>query len=347
MRFLPVVLLYLVTALFAQQPKRGPVSAKAQKSFASALKYEQHGMMQAAMNDFKKADKQDGGHCWECQKGAVECAVQTQDWHSGENMAEEMIQNAHNQDDVAVAHFEAGLVFAREGQKKHKNELLVRSNDELGKALAIVPNFPEAVFADGFVLAELGQDQAAKARFKEFLSFSATSPVERGRATRYVDDPSLARQRLAPAFIVTTMDGRQVSLDNLTGKVVLLDFWATWCGPCREALPQIKTLAKKFQGEPFVILSVSLDTDQNKWKDFVAKNGMTWPQYYDGGWTGPMATLFGVRAIPQTFTIDADGVLQDQHIGDASIEGKLRKLVAHAQQEQTTENQGTDASRTR
>jgi hypothetical protein len=69
----------------------------------------------------------------------------------------------------------------------------------------------------------------------------------------------------------------------------------------------------------------------------VAKNEMTWPQYCDGGFKGPIATLFSIRAIPQTFTIDADGVLQDQHIGDAAIEGKLKKLVARARELLVTE----------
>jgi peroxiredoxin len=92
----------------------------------------------------------------------------------------------------------------------------------------------------------------------------------------------------------------------------------------------MKEIAKKFQGQPLIVLSVSLDDDEQKWKEFIAKNEMTWTQYRDGGFTGPVATMFGVRAIPQTFTIDADGVLQDQHIGDASIEGKLKKLVAQA-----------------
>jgi hypothetical protein len=86
------------------------------------------------------------------------------------------------------------------------------------------------------------------------------------------------------------------------------------------------------------VLSVNLDDDEQKWKDFV-QNEMTWPQYGgDGGFKGPMATLFGVHAIPQTFTIDADGVLQDQHIGDASIEGKLKKLVSQARELQVAQS---------
>ncbi|MGC2888482.1 MAG: TlpA disulfide reductase family protein [Candidatus Acidiferrum sp.] len=140
---------------------------------------------------------------------------------------------------------------------------------------------------------------------------------------------------MAPAFAVTILDGQHLSLDDLTGKVVLIDFWATWCQPCREAMPHMREIAKKFQGQPLVVLSVSLDGDEQKWKDYIAKNEMTWLHYRDGGFTGPVSNLFGVKAIPHTFTIDADGVLQDEHIGDASIEGKLKKLVARAEELQS------------
>ncbi len=119
--------------------------------------------------------------------------------------------------------------------------------------------------------------------------------------------------------------------------------WSFWisgqpgAAPCREALPHMKDLARKFQGQPLVLLSVSLDSDEEKWKEFIAKNEMEWPQYRDGGFTGTIARLFDVKAIPHTFTIDADGVLQDEHIGDASIEGKIKKLLARAREVQAAQ----------
>lgn len=124
---------------------------------------------------------------------------------------------------------------------------------------------------------------------------------------------------MAPTFSVTTTDGQRVSMDDLQGKVVLLDFWTTLCGPCREALPHMQNVAKKFRGQPLVILSMSLDSDEQKWREFIGKNEMTWP------------------LDPHTFTIDVDGVLQEEHVGDASIEGKLKKLLAHARELQPTE----------
>jgi thiol-disulfide isomerase/thioredoxin len=181
-------------------------------------------------------------------------------------------------------------------------------------------------------LAHLRQDAAAKAQFEIFLKTAPPSDVDRARAQRFIDDPALARARMAPPFSITTLRGRQVSLDGLTGKVVLIDFWATWCGPCREALPNIQEIARKFSGQPLVILSVSLDSDDAAWRKFVAKHDMTWLQYRDGYWNGPLAHLFGVTEIPHTFTIDADGVLADEHIGDANIEKRLKKLCAQADQ---------------
>jgi thiol-disulfide isomerase/thioredoxin len=169
------------------------------------------------------------------------------------------------------------------------------------------------------------------------LAIAPADDPNRQRALRYIDEPELARARMAPAFTVTTLDGQRLALDDLKGKVVLLDFWATWCEPCREALPHLREIAKKFDGEPLVIVSVSLDSDEQKWKDYVANNGMTWLNYYDGGFKGPISKLFGVEAIPHTFTIDPDGVLQDEHIGDASIEGKLKKLIARAREMQVAQ----------
>jgi thiol-disulfide isomerase/thioredoxin len=241
-----------------------------------------------------------------------------------------MIREASDVKEVAMAHFQSGVVFMSEGLQRHKDEFFARAHDEENKALAAYSNFPDAVLLDGRALAQLKQDDAAKARFEQFIKLRPAEDPERQRALRYLARPELARAKMAPPFAVTTVDGQHVSMDDMQGKVVLLDFWATWCGPCREALPHIQKVAKKFQGQPLVILSVSLDSDEQKWREFIGKNQMTWPQYRDGGFTGSIAKMFGVAAIPHTFAIDADGVLQEEHIGDASIEGKLKKLLERA-----------------
>ena len=325
--------------LQAQEKTEGPANEKAQKTYKEALEHLRKDNIQAALDAFKKADKQDDGHCLACQQKIVRYATELHDWKAAEAAATELAGEAQGAKDVAVAHYQLGLIVMNQALEKHKDELFSRAHDEMTKALAAAANFPQAIFADGQILAHLKQDDAAKAQFEKFVQMRPATDVDRQRALRYISQPELARARMAPPFAVTTLDGKRVSLDDFKGKVVLLDFWATWCGPCREALPHMRTIAKKFEGQPLVVLSVSLDSDEQEWKDFIEKNQMTWLHYRDGGYDGPVSKLFSVEAIPHTFTIDADGVLQDEHIGDASIEGKLKKLVARAREVQTAEKQ--------
>jgi thiol-disulfide isomerase/thioredoxin len=324
----------------AQDQVAGPANEKAQKTFKEGLELEQKHSTMWALEAFKKADKQDDGHCAACQEKMVKYGIALRDWKTAEKAADELVAEAQGDKGMALAHYHFGELMLSEGLDKHKDELFTRAHEELTKALAAYANFPDAIYIDGLALAHLNQDDAAKERFDQFVKMRPAGNVDRQRALRYMSQPDLARARMAPAFAVTTIDGNRISLDDLQGKVVLVDFWATWCAPCREALPHLKNLAKKFQGQPLVLLSVSLDSDEQKWKEFITKNEMVWPQYRDGGFTGTIARLFDVKAIPHTFTIDADGVLQDEHIGDASIEGKIKKLLARAQEIQSAQKSG-------
>jgi len=339
MRFtcISLALACFLTSVLAQEMTDGPTDARARKTYEKALKSLREDGEGSALAGFKKADKQDGGHCLACQRQMIKYGVELGEWKTAELAAEEMVAEAQGERDTAIAHYQSALLFLDEGLQKHKDELFARAHEESTKALAIHANFPDAVWVDGRALAHLGQDDAAKARFEQFVKMKPAEDPKRQRALRYISRPELARAKMAPPFAITTIDGQRISMDDLQGKVVLLDFWATWCVPCRRALPHIRELTKKFQGQPLVVLSVSLDTDEKEWKDFIGKNEMAWPQYRDGGFEGPMAKMFGVTAIPHTFTIDADGVLQDEHIGDASMEGKLKKLLARARELRSTE----------
>ncbi len=340
MRYFVIALIFVElagsirTASAQEGSSDGPSNEKAQKTYKEALQLLHERRTDFALDSFKKADKQDGDHCVACQRQMIKYGVQLEDWKTAETAGQEMISEAQDQRETARRHYQLAIVFFDEGQAKNKQDIFGRCHDEMTKALATAPNFPDAVYIDGRALAHMHQDGAAQARFEQYVKMIPTDTPDRQRAERYIEDPDLARARLAPPFAVTTLDGRRISLDDLTGKVVLIDFWATWCGPCREALPHVRDIARKFQGQPLVVLSVSVDSDENKWKEFVAKNEMTWPQYFDRGFTGPVAKLFGVQAIPHTFTIDSDGVLQDEHIGDAAIEGKLKKLLKRAQEKE-------------
>jgi thiol-disulfide isomerase/thioredoxin len=324
----------LITGGALAQEAQGPADAKAQKTFQTAMDWVREHKYGAAVDSFKKADKQDGGHCDECARRIIKYALEDGNYKDAEVAAQQLIADAKDPQAQAQAHQNRAGLLMKEAQPKGKPELFAEADREYQAALTLTPDDKAANYYDGMALAHLNQDDAAKARFRKFLEVAGANNVDRLRAQRFIENVDLARARMAPAFTVMTLNGDQVSLDGLAGKVVLIDFWATWCGPCREALPHLRDIAQKFSGEPLVVISISLDSDEAAWKSFVAKNGMTWLQYRDGGWTGQLARAFDVNAIPHTFTIDADGVLQDEHVGDANLTGKLKKLCARAREMQ-------------
>lgn len=117
----------------------------------------------------------------------------------------------------------------------------------------------------------------------------------------------------APAFQATTMDGKTVQFPNAyKGKVVLLDFWATWCPPCRKELPLVVAAYQRYHTNGFEVLSVTLDKADHgpALMQFVRDKNMTWPQIYDGGyWKAAVAVKYGVRAIPCPVLVDGDSGL--------------------------------------
>jgi len=207
--------------------------------------------------------------------------------------------------------------------------LLAKADDAFQAALAADPKSSTALFQDGEVLAHLGQMEAARARFRACLAVLRPGDAIYLRAERFAANPELALEQLAPAFTVKTLDGSHFDLDQMQGRVVLIDFWATWCAPCMKELPEIKKIAKDFARQPLVILSVSWDEDEQTWEDFVRKNQMTWPQYRDVDHR--LGRLFEVEGIPSYFTIDSKGVIASELLGEGfDVESRLRKLIAAA-----------------
>jgi thiol-disulfide isomerase/thioredoxin len=115
------------------------------------------------------------------------------------------------------------------------------------------------------------------------------------------------------------LDGKKVKLSSLKGRVVLLDFWATWCGPCLKMIPHERELADKLSKKGFVLLSVSVDEERSTVTEFMAKQKMPWSHWWDGR-QGPVAKLFRVHGFPTLFLIDAKGIVRKKWVGAAGDE---------------------------
>jgi thiol-disulfide isomerase/thioredoxin len=124
------------------------------------------------------------------------------------------------------------------------------------------------------------------------------------------DENTIVEGRAFPSLEFASLSGDQVSLASLKGKVVLIDFWATWCGPCRSVMPDLVETYREYHGKGFEIIGISLDRDQSQLEKYMQEMGITWQQYYDGlWWNNKIAKRFGVRGIPHIVLIDKNGAV--------------------------------------
>jgi thiol-disulfide isomerase/thioredoxin len=322
-----------------------PTDSNAKKSFDDALKLLEKGRAASALDGFRKADRLDGGHCFMCELEGWDAAMQAAEFNMAQDQATAMLNNVTLPAMKAQAEFMLGKATLSLGILVDGDSQFEQADAAFQAALQLRPNYLDCIYEDGTALAYLKHDDQAIARFQLYLKLAGPSDLNYARVQRLIERPDLARSRLAPNFRVTTLDGKTITLESLTGKVVLIDFWATWCPPCRRALPHLQKIAQEFARQPFVMLSISLDPDEAGWKAYTARNHMTWPQYRDGRFDGALATLFAVRGIPYTIIIDANGGLAYQYLGSEDIngehlsneevEGKLRELVARAAEAST------------
>lgn len=168
------------------------------------------------------------------------------------------------------------------------------------------PQCTECRFNLGFVLLKQSKDAEGVEVLKTVVQQFAGTP--RGQEIqRFIDDPSRIRKTYAPEFSARLKTGEAINLDTLKGKVVLLDFWGTWCEPCRVSLPLLKDLAAKVDPAKVSIISIDEYDSKAKWEEFVQKNGMTWGQVYDDDLS--LHRAFAVDGFPRYYILSKDGII--------------------------------------
>ena len=289
-----------------------------------------------SIDAYKKANKIAGGKCAKCLDEIFTIQMGLDQFKDAAATADQLAGITTSPREKSIAEGERGVALLRQAGDKPKPAQLEAVHTVLQAALTDFPRNNSARYTDACVLARLGKNDEASQEFKTCAETANTKDAMRVRAQHFAENPQLSLSKMAPAFEVTALDGTRFNLDNMGGKVVLIDFWATWCGPCNAELPHMRKIAKEFAGQPLVILSISWDEDADAWKAFIAKNEMTWLQYRDKG--HKLSDEFGVHAIPHYFTIDSDGVLTAEMMGSGSdVEGKLKKLVKRATEAKATQ----------
>ena len=133
---------------------------------------------------------------------------------------------------------------------------------------------------------------------------------------------------MAPDFTLNNPDGKPVSLSSLRGQYVLVDFWASWCGPCRQENPNVVKAYQAYKSKGFTILGVSLDKDRDPWLEAIKKDKLTWEQVSDlKFWQSPVVELYGIRGIPANVLLDKEGKIIAKNLRGADLEAKLAEVL--------------------
>lgn len=134
--------------------------------------------------------------------------------------------------------------------------------------------------------------------------------------------------KAAPNFSGPSPDGKTISLKESLGKVTIIDFWASWCGPCRAENPNVVALYNEFHPQGLNIIGVSLDKDDAKWKEAITKDGLTWPHVSNlKFWQEPIAKLYNVQSIPATFILDEKGNIVAKDLRGDALRTKVKELL--------------------
>ena len=252
------------------------------------------GRYREAADAFRRADEQSGGACVDCRLGLARASNQLGDHAAALASAEVALRSASSPSQRMLALFEQGIALVSSANANRRTleqaeRAFRRALDESGGRSSSLR------YHLGEVLLRLERDPEGIALLEEYLKAEPNGP-HAARARRLVAEPIAARKLMLPDLEVITLKGEWLASRELRGKVVLLDFWATWCLPCRETLPHLVTIARRYADDPFVLVSVSGDRDGDALRAFIDSNHMTWPQVWDH--QGLLGRSFGVESVP-------------------------------------------------
>ena len=281
-----------------------------------------------AESNFKKADKGEGGKCGACKLGLAMVYSRTGELKKGEKAGRAATELLKGHASEFLAYGELGRIYYHRGARKvsyyEKAESAFRTAFELSKEES-----KNALFYLGLVKLKLAEDDEGVAHLSRFVeSYPDDENAELAR--ELIANPLKARMELLPKLNLTTLEGEELTSESLRGRVVLLDFWATWCGPCRAAFPALRSMVERHKDDPFLLVSLSTDNDEAELRRFLAEEETDWPQVWDGRFRSATQKM-GVRSYPTYVLVSPEGgILHRVSGGGPGVEADLRRRVAKA-----------------
>jgi peroxiredoxin len=202
----------------------------------------------------------------------------------------------------------------------------IQSPVEFQKELFIIKNIILNQFENQKYLSEINKAIENANQQQKFIK-NEKSRLKKEKGQRKKMGISIGSE--APEIALENASGEIISLNSLRGKVVLLDFWASWCRPCRAENPNVVKLYNKYKNQKFTVFSVSFDQEKSKWLAAIKQDQLSWPNHVSEltGWKSTPGEKYGITSIPKTFLIDKNGVIIGYDLRGEALEKKLSEIL--------------------
>jgi thiol-disulfide isomerase/thioredoxin/Tfp pilus assembly protein PilF len=274
-----------------------------------------------AVEPLKSANKLQHDSCGECNFLLAVAYMHLRDESHAMESCDKVLAVAQTDELRALAHnLRGNMLLAEAGPDVKK---MGAAESEFRAAVQLQPKTPVFHMNLAKALLRESKDDLAKQELQVCLDCNPDETMKT-EAGKLLADPNRGRETIAPDFQFTSMQGQQLSLQGLAGRVIVMDFWATWCPPCRESVPELKELTRKYPLKKLVLISVSADKDEQQWREFVAKKKMDWAQYRDAD--KRIMNSFDIHSFPTYLVINGDGVIKERITGLNPQESVVHRL---------------------